>query len=100
MAQAWGVMEGKLGSVATARMLFKAGLKADPDNEPCWQAWTDMEEANGLFESADQLRNYRAAARSRIALPTNFSTMPTPTNGVMDMVRCLSRPTFRRVILC
>jgi hypothetical protein len=68
-------MEGKVGNAAQARALFKAGLKVDPASEAVWQAWIDMEEGQGLYESADQLRNYRMAAFNRVALPPGFSTV-------------------------
>lgn len=86
-------MEGKLGNTAQARTLFKAALKIEPASEPVWQAWIDMEESAGLYESAGLLRNYRMAAFNRVALPPGFSTLvdgPQVTNPVLRTVRDLT----------
>lgn len=55
--QAWGCLEWRAGNVQLARELFKCAVKADAKSTPSWQAWAQLEEGEGRYLKADQLRS-------------------------------------------
>eukprot|EP01025_Chloroclados_australasicus_P060811 TRINITY_DN7864_c1_g1_i4.p1 TRINITY_DN7864_c1_g1~~TRINITY_DN7864_c1_g1_i4.p1 ORF type:complete len:292 (-),score=22.61 TRINITY_DN7864_c1_g1_i4:452-1285(-) len=73
--QAWGCVEAKLENYALARDLFKCGLRLDPQNDPTWVAWINMEENLGLFNRAQEIRLLRTQQRVNVTDMTNFSTL-------------------------
>lgn len=86
-------MESKLGNLAQARALFKAGVEADPCNAACWGGWIRMEETANLYSRAEVLRSARDRALESRALPFDFSTMPGADQpGVLQKVRCCMCP--------
>ena len=74
--QAWAVLERDSGNVELARELFKCAVKADSRSEPSWLAWADMEETQGLYERANELRSFNMQERQIIVAPASFTTLP------------------------
>jgi tetratricopeptide (TPR) repeat protein len=74
--QAWAVLERDAGNIELARELFKCAVKADARSEPSWLAWADMEEGQGLYERANELRSFSMQERQIIVAPASFTTLP------------------------
>jgi hypothetical protein len=56
--QAWGCLEQENGNTSLARNLLKCAVKADPTSEVSWQSWVALEESMGLYERANDIRNF------------------------------------------
>jgi len=78
--QAWALLEQSEGNIELARELFKCAIKADPASEPSWLAWAQMEEDQGLYTRAAELRNYSMQEKQIVQAPANFTTLKVKTN--------------------
>lgn len=78
--QAWALLEQKQGNIELARELFKCAIKADPRSEPSWLAWAQMEEDQGLYNRAAELRNFSMQEKQIVQAPANFTTLKVSTN--------------------
>ena len=74
--QAWAVLERDSGNIELARELFKCAIKADARSEPSWLAWADMEEGQGRYERANELRSFSMQERQIVVAPASFTTLP------------------------
>ncbi len=60
---------------------------------PVLQAWADLEESQGAFQMAGELRSYRMQNFTEIVLPANFGAsfgaepVDAPLKKVIDTVR-------------
>lgn len=77
-------MEENLGNADVARMLYRYGIKVDPQSEAVWDAWIRLEEKEEKYERANELRNYSIQDRVQVVLPRDFSTLETNYNFVEE----------------
>ncbi|GLT81507.1 hypothetical protein SLA2020_528890 [Shorea laevis] len=54
--QAWGVLEQRVGNSSAARRLFRSSISLDSENYVTWKTWAAMEEDQGNFVRADEIR--------------------------------------------
>lgn len=78
--QAWALLEQNEGNIELARELFKCAIKADPRSEPSWLAWAQMEEEEGLYNRAAELKNFSMQEKQIIQAPSNFTTLKVTTH--------------------
>lgn len=78
--QAWALLEQKEGNIELARELFKCAIKADPQSEPSWLAWAQMEEEQGLYNRAAELKNFSMQEKQVVQAPANFTTLKVATH--------------------
>ena len=50
-------------------------MKANPQSEPSWLAWAQMEEELGLYNRAAELRNFSMQEKQIVQAPANFTTI-------------------------
>lgn len=55
--QAWGVLERYEGNISLARELFKCAIRIDPRSKQTWDAWWKLEEDQGNYLRAQELRS-------------------------------------------
>ena len=72
-AQAWGVLEAKAGKYQLARQLFRCAVKVNPQSEPSWSAWAQMEGRLGFLQRANDLRKYSLEERTEVVPPRSFA---------------------------
>jgi tetratricopeptide (TPR) repeat protein len=83
--QAWALLEQNEGNFELARELYKCAVKADPQSEPSWLAWAQMEEELGLYNRASELRNFSMQEKQIIQTPSNFTTLKSMDDkGLLD----------------
>jgi tetratricopeptide (TPR) repeat protein len=73
--QAWALLEQNEGNLELARELYKCAVKANPQSEPSWLAWAQMEEELGLYNRAAELRNFSMQEKQIVQAPANFTTI-------------------------
>ncbi|DBA72955.1 hypothetical protein WJX79_002845 [Trebouxia sp. C0005] len=74
--QAWAVLEAQHGTVQLARELFKCAVKANPQSEVSWASWALLEEKEGLYTRANELRSYSLQEQTSVVPPLNLGTQP------------------------
>ncbi|KAH9325817.1 hypothetical protein KI387_005995, partial [Taxus chinensis] len=63
---AWGILEEREGNIATSRRLFKSSLNIDSQNFATWMSWAALEENQGNFIRAEEIRNLYFQQRTEV----------------------------------
>ncbi|KAJ4956862.1 hypothetical protein NE237_013645 [Protea cynaroides] len=54
---AWGVLEQRIGNLTAARRLFRSSLNINSQSYVTWMTWASLEEEQGNFARAEEIRN-------------------------------------------
>lgn len=92
--QAWAVLEVGDQNYSMARQLFKCAVKANPQSEPSWLAWADMEDSLGALDRGKELRSFSLQERQEVVRPAGFTTMPQQAQSPLGQLSNLIAKWF------